>query len=196
MMHNIIVKQLRKARISAMDYFILKHTPDVITNEIYCNFVNYCNIMPEDFEKLLADGMLELGENESWIKTDKAKEATRIVMSYTMDRNAGNFEEFWKAYPASDKWGSWPRTRVLRAEKKRCGILYRKALKNCSHHDLIRAMEWEVKMRKSTSSTENRMSYMPALARWLNGGYYETNLEEMKESQNNESTKRYGGDIE
>jgi hypothetical protein len=164
------------------------------------NLFSKLRVEDKEFEELHTNGWLEDGE-----ATEKAKELLAslqlnqkgLEMYRKLKSKKNEFEEFWKAYPASDKWGSWPRTRVLRAERKRVEKLYYRALKTYKHEEMMQALEYEVLNRKRGSTTENRLSFMPAAARWLNGEYYVTIFEEIEAEVDEQlRTKRYGNELE
>ncbi len=94
--------------------------------------------------------------------------------------SAKDFDEFWAAYPSNDQHGNWMRTRTLKSDKNRCSVLYKRAVEQgTSKEDLLRALNWEIKDRKSKSTTSNRMSYMKASASWLYQKEFDIILEEL-----------------
>lgn len=104
------------------------------------------------------------------------------------------FEEFWKAYPSSDKFSVFPRSRILRTSKDKCKKLYTKIISSgVEPDDLLNAINFEVKMRKKTSALEGRndFKYMKAIPTWLNNKEYEALFEQMTEEPAIDDTKRF-----
>jgi predicted nuclease with RNAse H fold len=109
-----------------------------------------------------------------------------------------NFDEFWEAYPTSDKCGGFMKTRVLRSNKPKARTLYNQALKTVSHEKLMLALEEDVKLRKKNSTYRNEMKFMPAITAWLNKRAYEAILEDLGDQEQTSVTKgpRYEGEID
>jgi hypothetical protein len=109
-----------------------------------------------------------------------------------------DFEAFWKAYPSSDKWGSWTKTRVLRSNKAKSRTLYNKAVREVGHDNLMMALKAEVDLKRKNSSVRNEMRFMPAITAWLSKSAYEAILEDLGDQEQNTVTKgtRYEGKID
>jgi hypothetical protein len=111
---------------------------------------------------------------------------------------AKDFEAFWRAYPSSDKWGSWPKTRILRSNKSKTRSLYNQAVKAVGHNNLVMAVEYEVELKKKSSLMRNEMKFMPAITRWLSSARYEAVLEDLGDQEQEQSNQgpRYEGEID
>jgi hypothetical protein len=168
-------------------YFILmadSKNNEVVEKPLKLMIDNYASLKKELEEK----GYI----TEKGYHTKKARDITGL------SSNTGNFDEFWKAYPTSDKWGSYKKTRTLRLNKKKTLVEYNKALQEYTHEELMGALSTDLSIRKKSSSIRNSMSYLPIIHRWLSGKYYEAILEDLGESDNNSTSKlpRYEGDIQ
>ena len=137
-------------------------------------------------------GLVDKGYlNKQYIRTSKA---------YTIPDlrpPEKNFEEFWKAYPSSDKFGSFPKTRVLRSNKSKARTLYNAALKEYSHDTIMMALEHDVKLRQKSSSLRNEMKFMPAITSWLSKSAYEAIIEDLGDEEDlaSKTGPRYDGEV-
>lgn len=90
------------------------------------------------------------------------------------ENQESDFDVFWKAFPASDKWAHWPRTRVLRNNKRKTKSKYLSILKEgYTAEQLLKAVEADIKMKKGASFKENQLRYMQAVTTWLNQRIFE-----------------------
>lgn len=91
------------------------------------------------------------------------------------------FEKWWKAYPATDifehKGKKFIGSRGFRTKKEECRTKFNKILDegDYSEADLIRALEYEVMIKKETSvkEGENKMRYMQSTLPYLNQRTFE-----------------------
>lgn len=150
---NDILKRIKGLFLSLEEYFIL-----------HCKVYNSSWLeeytpLDASYFKLRREGYLD----ESNSITNKG----RCVIQ--TDNVVELFEEFWQAFPATDKWGSWPSTRVLRNNKLRCRTLYYALIRDgVKHTDIIDGLEKELEAYKRLSTKENRLQYMQACTTWLN----------------------------
>jgi hypothetical protein len=103
-----------------------------------------------------------------------------------------NFAEFWKLFPASDKYRHWKRTRALRVNKTRafkyfCDILDRGEY---SYEQIRNALKADIKAKEDSSVIENQFKYMQAITSWLNKGIFEGYISEdiMKDEEEDDRT--------
>ena len=101
------------------------------------------------------------------------------------------FNEFWDAFPSSDKWASFPLTRALKADKNGCNKRYSKLLveEGYKHEDVMTALEYQKNLfKKNSTMIENKMKFFQNSATWLNQKTFLEYLELSKEEQieNNE----------
>ena len=101
------------------------------------------------------------------------------------------FEEFWKAYPASDGFAHFkPTTSNKRGSKHTAKLAFKQALQSIKFKDLLQALINDVEQRKRQSllTGKNELKYMVGATRWLTEEHYETWKEQTKE--NPTTTKR------
>lgn len=93
------------------------------------------------------------------------------------------FNEFWDTFPTSDKYSIYPRTRVLRSDQEHIRKNYRKILQDYSHEEIMKALKYEIEMRKNNSNGKDysNFKYMKAIATWLNTKEFLAINELMKE---------------
>jgi hypothetical protein len=103
--------------------------------------------------------------------------------------NIHKFEEFWMAFPTSDEHGVYRKTRILKAGKENCKKKYLALLnEGVSHADILKALKYEIKLRRDGNNRQNNMMYMKNSLTWLNQKEFEIILETMTED--NESTSQ------
>ena len=99
--------------------------------------------------------------------------------------NNHKFEEFWLTFPNSDEHGIFKKTRILKAGKDNCKRKYIEYLnQGVEHSDIIKALKYEIKLRKDVNNGQNKMTYMKNSLTWLNQKEYEIILETMSEETN------------
>lgn len=84
--------------------------------------------------------------------------------------NNVEFEEFWKAFPASDKHGNYPNSRKIRSNKPETFKAWNKVLaEGNTHEEILSALKAEVHDRKHSSSIKNgnALKYMKGSVKWL-----------------------------
>lgn len=107
------------------------------------------------------------------------------------------FEAWWSAYPATDIFTAegmtFEGTRALRTKKLDCKKEFDKVIKEGEYAptDLIRALEYEVQLKKSVSirEKENKMKYMQNSLTYLKNRTFENFIEVSKTT-----IKRSNGD--
>jgi hypothetical protein len=122
------------------------------------------------------------------IAEDKAKEESA-------------FEKWWKAYPATDifeyRGRRFTGTRGFRVKKEECKLKFQKILQEgeYSGEDLVRALEYEVAIKKEASfkEGENKMRYMQSTLPYLNQRTFENFVEISKQPL--QATRSSGTDI-
>jgi len=118
-------------------------------------------------------------------------DGTKITRQVGITRE--QFDEFWNAFPATDKHGPWRRTRSLRSNKEGSFTKLDKIVKSgVKFKDIMDALKWEVKKRKADSTTRNDLTFMKATFTWLNQKEYEIILEEMALSDQDSSDDEWG----
>lgn len=125
-------------------------------------------------------GKLLVKEQNKPVKKD-------IPASTTTTTNTDKFEEFWTTFPISDEHGIYRRSRVLKSAKELCKKKYIFFLETgTKHEDVIKALKYEINLRKDSNNKTNSMTYMKNSLTWLNQREWEIILETM--SEDNKST--------
>lgn len=100
------------------------------------------------------------------------------------------FEEFWSTFPTSDEHSIYKRTRFLKAGKDNCKRKYIEYLKQgVNHEDIIKALKYEIKVRKDNNNGQNKMTYMKNSLTWLNQREFEIILETIDEDRVDNSSE-------
>lgn len=118
----------------------------------------------------------------------KSIEINKPVTTEIKDKNH-MFEEFWMTFPNSDEHSIYKKTRVLKAGKDNCKRKYFEYLRQgIKHEDIIKALRYEIKLRRDNNNGQNKMTYMKNSLTWLNQKEFEILLETMDEDQVNNSS--------
>ncbi len=103
--------------------------------------------------------------------------------------NKDKFEEFWSLFPNSDEHGIFKKTRLLKAGKENCRRKYTEYLtRGDNHDDIIKALKYEIKLRRDVNNGQNKLTYMKNSLTWLNQREFEIILETMDEEQNDNNS--------
>lgn len=103
--------------------------------------------------------------------------------------NKDDFEEFWKLFPSSDEHGIYRRTRILKANKDGCKKKYQQYIQEgVLHDDIIKALKYDVKLRRDGNNKQNNMMYMKNSLTWLNQREFEVILENMTDDNNSNNS--------
>ena len=72
-----------------------------------------------------------------------------------------DFDIFWKAYPSSDQYKHWPKTRSFKIGERKARQEYTKILLEgkYSSDQILKALQNEISMRERTSIKENICRY-------------------------------------
>jgi hypothetical protein len=119
-----------------------------------------------------------------------------------VDKKEDDFERWWKEFPANDifvhQGVKFNGSRSLRSDKPKCKIYFSRILAEGEYtcDDLIRALRYEVKLKKELSlkSKENKLSYLSASSAYLNQRKFEAFIEISKNdlglSDNNDTSSQ------
>jgi len=119
---------------------------------------------------------------------NKSIEINKPVITEVKDKNH-MFEEFWALFPTSDEHSIYKKTRLLKAGKENCKRKYLEYLRQgIKHEDIIKALKYEIKLRRDNNNGQNKMTYMKNSLTWLNQKEFEIILETMTEDQNSNSS--------
>lgn len=77
------------------------------------------------------------------------------------------FIEWWDTYPQSDKHLFYPATRNLRTKRRACQDLYKKAVEEYSHEELMDALRKDIHQRKIRSTQRNELTFMKNSVNYL-----------------------------
>lgn len=202
-LNNSRVKYLKKYRMSLEEDFILHCLAQ--GSEDYIDLKadkkkSFNSLVRRKFITKTLD-ITDLGQkilNQEEFKTDIFTKGTPVKKSNYSEQ----FKKLWDAYPASDKWGSFPRTRGMRNAEMDCYKIFVKIIENqdAAVEELISVINWEVSQRqKSSRAGKNELSYMPNFKRYLAEGFWKEGLEMIRskppvEEQGNKP-KRFGGEL-
>lgn len=140
----------------------------------------------------LIENFLKL-KNKSEIKTENPVETNKEDNKKT---NQYSFEEFWMIFPSSDEHGIYKKTRVLKAAKEACRKKYFNILlEGVSHKDIIKALKYEIKLRKDGSNKGNNLTYMKNSLTWLNQKEFEVILETMSDDNDSNSNSDWTSNV-
>jgi len=123
---------------------------------------------------------------ENFIKqeTETLQEVPEIKSYNIQDK----FDEFWGLFPNSDEHGIYRKTRILKGNKDICKKKYNLFLsQGIKHEDIIKALRYELKLRKDSNNKNNNLTYMKNSLTWLNQKEFEIILETMSEDNNSTS---------
>lgn len=123
---------------------------------------------------------------ENFIKqeTETLQEVPEIKSYDIQDK----FDEFWGLFPNSDEHGIYRKTRILKGNKDICKKKYNLFLsQGIKHEDIIKALRYELKLRKDSNNKNNNLTYMKNSLTWLNQKEFEIILETMSEDNNSTS---------
>lgn len=139
---------------------------------------------------------LEFISDLNRITTEGIKFFNQFIKSYEQELKVvvlkdNPFQEWWDAYPSSDKHAHYPPSRSLRSYKDKCRQIYEQLLiqGELSHAQLLSALKKEVHTRKLSSLGENRMTFMKNSFSYLESEDFHAWLDEESASQNSNSPK-------
>lgn len=182
---------LKKYRISIEQYFILEclnlKLYDIINKKRYV--LDIQNLFRRKFIDTLSDN--ENLDIQEYFLTDLGNQVFTNLDVIYRELNpdllakvpTGNFDEFWELFPINDKFGNFPKSRLLRVNKAECKRKYLAILAEgkYTHEQIINALKYEIEFNNSASTfKENKYKFMKSSSVWLNQAYYETLLDDMK----------------
>lgn len=130
----------------------------------------------EVYENLRQKGLLD---RKNDVPLHVAKIFDEDVISYDQD-----FEQWWKAFPTTDGFSHWPKTRQIKTDKPQAKRKYILAIEaGFSPLELLNAITRDVEQRMLNSTTTNNLKYIKSPARWLASQDYLAFLEEKKPIQ-------------
>lgn len=126
---------------------------------------------------------------ESLVGYAKLSAPMKELIAYDKAREESAFDKWWKAYPATDifeyRGRKFTGTRGFRVKKEECKLKFQKILQEgeYSGEDLVRALEYEVAIKKEASvkEGENKMRYMQSTLPYLNQRTFENFVEISKQ---------------
>lgn len=199
--NNKLIKRLQTAGIGLTHYFVL-----------YClaNKLNWHKSLREDrvstYQSLKRRGYIDnsLNPTDKGLKllegTLKQPKTTTMVGVEEKEQKYNEwFSEFWEAFPASDKYLHYPRTRTLRSNKLKAFKLYCDILNEgeYTHEHLLFAINADVEMKKKSSIVQNQLRYLQTICTWLTKRIFEGfEFKEFAEKKNKVNQIKYGEDFE
>lgn len=170
----------------------------VYSNEHSTRKINYSSDMLNSYLEIEGKGLIKIITNENGALTFYMRENGKLLIEQfnenpetskppqqveqKLTNNNHKFEEFWLTFPNSDEHGIFKKTRILKAGKDNCKRKYIEYLtKGSEHIDIIKALKYEIKLRKDVNNGQNKMTYMKNSLTWLNSKEFEIILETMDE---------------
>lgn len=177
----------------------------VYSSETNTRKIQYNSDMLNSYLEIEGKGLIKIITNDNGALTFYMREAGNILIKEFNEKpetsqpqqpiekkltnNNHKFEEFWLTFPNSDEHGIFKKTRILKAGKDNCKRKYIEYLtKGIEHTDIIKALKYEIKLRKDVNNGQNKMTYMKNSLTWLNSKEFEIILETMDEDNNNNSS--------
>lgn len=166
--HNRL-KELNNLGLRLEHYFVLW------SKATRAGLLSSYRVKPETYKLLIDKGYLTLNKTI----TELGKE----IIDYEYlnhESNDDHFEEFWKLYPSSDKFAHYPRTRVVRGNKREARIAYDNAINKVTHQDLCNAIRSCIQTYQHDSllGNTNRLKYLPRAGKWLRDEQYKVWLDD------------------
>lgn len=177
----------------------------VYSNEHSTRKINYSSDMLNSYLEIEGKGLIKIITNENGALTFYMRENGKLLIEQfnenpetskppqqveqKLTNNNHKFEEFWLTFPNSDEHGIFKKTRILKAGKDNCKRKYIEYLtKGSEHTDIIKALKYEIKLRKDVNNGQNKMTYMKNSLTWLNSKEFEIILETMDEEISDNSS--------
>jgi hypothetical protein len=98
-----------------------------------------------------------------------------LLTDTTPKEESSEFKEFWQTFPSSDKWGPYPKTRVLKVSKEECKELFESLCKVYSPDVILQTLKYEILQRKKKG---NGLKYMKSSVNWLKETNFDLNTDE------------------
>lgn len=146
------------------------------------------SIFPASIVKLTRLGLLK---EEKLTPMGEEVVAACVEAEPVTEVKSDMFEEIWSAFPRSDEYRHFPRTRAIRCRKQEARRKYEEALKEYSHEELLEMLEREVKYYKQHSTTSNLFKYMKGPVNW----FASVTENEFKDEEVPDSETGYGKEI-
>ena len=188
-----IVNKIETLKLS-FDEFLILYKMYSYENKI--KDITYNSDMINTYLELESKNLIKIITNKNGALTFHLREKGNIIMNEFLDipittttpitteiQNKNHmFEEFWLLFPNSDQHSIYKKTRLLKAGKEACRIKYNDYLKKeIKHTDIIKALKYEIKLRRDGNNGQNKMTYMKNSLTWLNQKEFEVILETMDE---------------
>ena len=197
-----LINQVEKLNISFDEFLALYK---VYSYQLNKRQISYNSDMLNTYLELESKGFIKIITNQNEALTFHLREEGRLLIeSFTENitpeqthkpeekkiiNNQHKFEEFWLLFPNSDENGIYRKTRILKAGKDNCRRKYIEYLNSgIEHEDIIKALKYDVKLRRDINNKQNNMMYMKNSLTWLNQKEFEIILETMIEDNNSNSS--------
>lgn len=176
----------------------------VYSSENNTRKIQYNSDMLNSYLEIEGKGLIKIITNDNGALTFYMREAGNILIKQfnenpetsqppqqieqKLTNNNHKFEEFWLTFPNSDEHGIFKKTRILKAGKDNCKRKYIEYLtRGIEHSNILKALKYEIKLRKDVNNGQNKMTFMKNSLTWLNQKEFEIILETMDEENNNSS---------
>lgn len=204
------INQVEETGLSFDEFFALYkvYSKEHKTRKIYYNsdmLSTYIELETKGFIKIIDNEALSFTLRESGkVFMDNFLKYNRNILDLQethtpkqeIKQNKDDFEEFWKLFPSSDEHGIYRRTRILKANKEGCKKKYSQYIQEgVLHDDIIKALKYDVKLRRDGNNKQNNMMYMKNSLTWLNSKEFEVLLENIDDNQDNNSSEDWTSNL-
>lgn len=154
---------------------------------------------PKEFayNKLMALGLLTKGRQLS-AKGSELMDTILQSSHFTIQKDVldKEFKKFWEAYPDSDEFRHWAKTRPFKTGERKAKRLFWSILSEgkVTTDQIIQALEREKAMRAKNSLKTNEFGFMKGAVNWLTERVYEAYLDADNKTNKDDETM-HGQDI-
>lgn len=201
-MWNLIIDKIESTGLTFDEFLALYK---LYSNEYNSRKISYSSDMLNSYLELEGKGLIKIITNENGALTFYMREKGKLLIEdfnenpatvqppqqieQKLTNNNHKFEEFWLTFPNSDEHGIFKKSRILKAGKDNCKRKYLEYLsKGVEHNDILKALKYEIKLRKDVHNGQNKMTYMKNSLTWLNQREFDIILETMEEDNNSNNS--------
>lgn len=201
-MWNLIIDKIESTGLTFDEFLSLYK---VYSSENNIRKIQYNSDMLNSYLEIEGKGLIKIITNDNGALTFYMREKGNILIKefnenpetlqqpqqieQKLTNNNHKFEEFWLTFPNSDEHGIFKKTRILKAGKDNCKRKYIEYLnQGIEHANIIKALKYEIKLRKDVNNGQNKMTYMKNSLTWLNQREFDIILETIDEEVNNNSS--------
>jgi hypothetical protein len=145
------------------------------------------------YSSLIRKGMISEDEKLTTLGLDLIEFVSKKTNKKFIKKKAerSDFDDWWDVYPTTDHFvmgtKTFKGTRALRINTEKCRLVFNQIINEGKYtkDDLIRALEYEIKMRKSNSlrKNSNELSWMKSSEPYLNQKAFDAFVKLSKETK-------------